>query len=70
MSNKVIKQIPDEIVEGWGLTSNDENLIISDGTVNIFFLDENIKIVRNITVFFYVYNRSMILFLIIITLMN
>ena len=43
---------PNEIGEGWGLTYDGKDLILSDGTKNIFFLDVNnpSKIVRKIGV--------------------
>jgi len=43
---------PNVIGEGWGLTNDQKNLILSDGTKNIYFLDPNnpSKIVRYISV--------------------
>ena len=43
---------PNVIGEGWGLTNDKKNLILSDGTKNIYFLDPNnpSKIVRYISV--------------------
>ncbi len=43
---------PNEIGEGWGLTYDNKNLILSDGTKNIYFLDvkDPSKIVRYISV--------------------
>lgn len=43
---------PNVIGEGWGLTNDQKNLILSDGTKNIYFLDINnpSKIVRYISV--------------------
>ena len=43
---------PNVIGEGWGLTYDNKNLILSDGTKNIYFLDVNdpTKIVRYISV--------------------
>ncbi len=43
---------PNLVGEGWGLTYNGKNLILSDGTKNIYFLDANdpSKIVRFIAV--------------------
>ena len=43
---------PNLVGEGWGLTYNGKNLILSDGTKNIYFLDANApsKIVRFIAV--------------------
>lgn len=43
---------PNVIGEGWGLTYDNKNLILSDGTKNIYFLDVNdpSKIVRYISV--------------------
>jgi len=34
-------QLPNQMIEGWGLTTNGKYLIASDGTKNIFFLDPN-----------------------------
>jgi len=37
--------------EGWGLTHDDSNLIMSDGTEKLYFLDTaNLKVVRTLTV--------------------
>jgi len=43
---------PSEMVEGWGLTYDGENLIASDGTSNLYFLDVNqpSKLLRKIGV--------------------
>ena len=43
---------PNVIGEGWGLTNDNKNLILSDGTKNIYFLDvkDPSKIVRYISV--------------------
>jgi glutamine cyclotransferase len=34
-------QIPNQMTEGWGLTTDGKHLIASDGTKNLFFLDPN-----------------------------
>lgn len=53
-SLKLIKEFPypNIIGEGWGLTYNGKNLIASDGTKNIYFLDVNdpSKLIRYISV--------------------
>jgi len=36
--------------EGWGLTTDGESLIASDGSSKIFFMDENLKVSRTIDV--------------------
>ena len=36
--------------EGWGLTTDGKYLIASDGTQNIYFMDEKLKIVKKISV--------------------
>lgn len=43
-------EMPAEVKEGWGLTSNGEELIISDGTQNIYFFDKNLTFNRKIQV--------------------
>ena len=57
--NKVLILNPDtlEILEelayprqGWGLTTDGNSLIASDGSSKIFFLDENLNLLRSITV--------------------
>lgn len=54
MDMKLIKefQYPNIIGEGWGMTNDGKNLIVSDGTKNIYFLDpENpSEVVRYISV--------------------
>jgi len=51
---KLLKEFeyPSEIAEGWGMTNDGKNLIVSDGTKNIYFLNpENpSQIVRTIAV--------------------
>lgn len=51
---KLIKEFkyPDVIAEGWGMTNDGKNLIVSDGTQNIYFLnpDNPSQIVRTIAV--------------------
>ncbi len=44
------RNITSPILEGWGITNTDNELIISDGTSNLYFLNENLEIIRNITV--------------------
>ncbi|MDE3201098.1 MAG: glutaminyl-peptide cyclotransferase [Acidobacteriota bacterium] len=47
---KLVKTFPLD-GEGWGLTQNGVNLIVSDGTATLRFLDpENFKVVRRLTV--------------------
>ena len=36
--------------EGWGLTTDGKNLIASDGSSKLYFMDENYKLVRKINV--------------------
>lgn len=36
--------------EGWGLTTDGKNLIASDGTANLYFMDDSFKTVRKLTV--------------------
>lgn len=36
--------------EGWGLTTDGEQLIASDGSSKLFFLDENLKLKKTVTV--------------------
>ena len=36
--------------EGWGLTTDGENLIASDGTSNLFFLDKDLELVKTVNV--------------------
>jgi glutamine cyclotransferase len=33
--------MPNQMVEGWGMTTDGKNLIASDGTKNIFFLNSS-----------------------------
>lgn len=47
-------EMPTQMREGWGITSNGKELIMSDGTQNIFFFDENLNLVRRIQVAGYV----------------
>ena len=49
---KLIEEIPmpSEMKEGWGLTSDGEFLIASDGTQTIYFLDERLNVKRKIQV--------------------
>lgn len=54
MNMKLIKEFdyPAEIAEGWGMTNDGKNLIVSDGTKTVYFLDpENpSKVVRTIAI--------------------
>lgn len=36
--------------EGWGLTTNGKNLILSDGSENLTFFDKNLQIIKKISV--------------------
>lgn len=36
--------------EGWGLTSDGKQLVASDGTANLYFMDENLALNRRVTV--------------------
>lgn len=36
--------------EGWGLTTDGKNLIATDGSANVYFLDENFRTLRTMTV--------------------
>lgn len=44
------KRLPDFVKEGWGLTSYDGELLVSDGTQFIYFFDENFNLNRKIQV--------------------
>jgi Glutamine cyclotransferase len=54
MNMKLIKEFdyPEEIAEGWGMTNDGKNLIVSDGTKTVYFLDpENpSKVLRTIAI--------------------
>lgn len=41
-------ETPPMLKEGWGLTSTEDELIMSDGTQNIFFFDENLNYKRRV----------------------
>lgn len=43
-------EMPSQLKEGWGMTSSEDELILSDGTQNIFFFDENLNYKRRIQV--------------------
>lgn len=43
-------ELPELVKEGWGLTTNGEELIISDGTQNIYFFDKDLNFNRKIQV--------------------
>lgn len=47
-------RLPEMVKEGWGMTSNGQELIVSDGTQNIFFFDERFNLQRKIQVAGYV----------------
>lgn len=47
-------KLPDTVREGWGMTTNGKELIVSDGTQNIFFFDEQFNLKRKIQVAGYV----------------
>lgn len=42
--------MPEMVKEGWGLTSNGEELIISDGTQNVYFFDKELNFNRKIQI--------------------
>jgi glutamine cyclotransferase len=42
---------PKEFDQGWGITNTDNELIITDGSDKIFFLNESFNVLRNITVY-------------------
>lgn len=45
-------RFPDEIKEGWGLTNNGSELILSDGTEKLYFIDPNtFKINKTLSVY-------------------
>ena len=53
MFNKETLDLEKEYIygrEGWGLTTDGENLIASDGTSNIFFLDKELNTIKKINV--------------------
>ncbi len=41
-------KLPEMVREGWGMTTNGKELIISDGTQHIFFFDEHFKLRKKI----------------------
>jgi glutamine cyclotransferase len=43
-------RMPDMVREGWGITSNGKELLVSDGTQNIYFFDEKFNFQRKIQV--------------------
>jgi glutamine cyclotransferase len=45
-----IIDLPLPIQEGWGITNSDSEIIISDGTMRIYFLNENFEVIRDIKV--------------------
>lgn len=50
-THKLLKVYPYD-KEGWGLTTDGENLIASDGTDQIYYLDKNLNIIKTIKVTF------------------
>ncbi|MDP9956625.1 glutamine cyclotransferase [Epilithonimonas hungarica] len=54
MNMKLIKEFdyPEEIAEGWGMTNDGKNLIVSDGTKTVYFLDPGnpSKVLRTIAI--------------------
>ena len=51
-SLELIKELPypDFLKEGWGMTTNGTELLVSDGTQNVYFMDENFRLIRKIQV--------------------
>lgn len=47
-------KMPDEMQEGWGLTTDGENFITSDGTQHIYFFDKNFQLKKKIQVVGYI----------------
>lgn len=43
-------KLPETVKEGWGMTTNGVELIVSDGTQNIFFFDEEFRLQKKIQV--------------------
>lgn len=43
-------RMPAELREGWGITSNGQELLMTDGSQNIYFYDDNLNFVRKIQV--------------------
>jgi glutamine cyclotransferase len=51
LTNLNTVQMPNQMVEGWGLTHDSESLIASDGTNNIFYIDpEDYQVTKTIPV--------------------
>src|SRR5690606_3365183 len=52
-------QLPAELREGWGVTTNGKELIVTDGSQHIYFFDEKFNLLRKIQVAGYasVYNQ-------------
>lgn len=48
-TKKLLKTYPYD-KEGWGLTTDGKNLIASDGTDKLYYLDENLNIIKTIKV--------------------
>lgn len=43
-------ELPAVVKEGWGMTHNGKELIVSDGTQNLYFFDEKFKLIRKIQI--------------------
>lgn len=43
-------KMPDMVKEGWGMTTNGLSLIISDGTQNLYFFDENLALQKKLQI--------------------
>src|SRR5690606_17310011 len=43
-------QLPHNLKEGWGMTTNGKELIVTDGSQHIYFFDEQLKLLRKIQV--------------------
>lgn len=52
-------KLPSALKEGWGITTNGKELIVSDGTQNIYFFDEKFNLQRKIQIAGYtsIYNQ-------------
>ena len=46
----LLLELPAIVKEGWGLTTNGEEIIISDGSQNIYFFDKDLNFNRKIQV--------------------
>lgn len=53
ISFKEVVDLPNSISSGWGITNSDTELIISDGTSKIYFVDpDNLEVRRSVVVTF------------------